>query len=252
MMALFFALAYLLSWWPGLIAAGGLSPVGPLLAAIIVIWLVGGKTALKVWWKQAARWRGSPRWYLLAILLPFTINFTAAVLTVLFGAPFPDAEKIARWPELFIIFPLYLVAFGPLGEEPGWRGLAMPRFQRNHSALVASLILGLFVAVWHLPLVMNGQQHAIILIAVVASQIMYTWLAHQVEGSILIVMVAHAAQGGLGGEYFGTMFTGADAFLETSFLVAIQSLVAIAIIFFNGSALSRRQPGTAAADTPSH
>jgi len=31
-------------------------------------------------------------------------------------------------------------------------------------------------------------------------------------------MIAHAAQGGLGGEYFGTMFHGRDAVVETRLL----------------------------------
>jgi len=245
----FFGLAYALSWWPNLFTTG-LNPFGPLLAALIVVLLIDGKAGLKVWWSRVTRWRGGLGWYVMALLLPFAINFAAAALTVLLGAPFPTQDKIARWPELFITFPLYLIALGPLGEEPGWRGFAMPRFQENHSALAASLMLGLFVAVWHLPLVVSGQQPIVILLAIIASQIMYTWLANHVEGSVLIVMVAHAAQGGLGGEYFGPMFTGTDAVLETWLLVAIQCLVAIGIVLLTGSRLTRRQPVASAAATP--
>jgi uncharacterized protein len=74
----------------------------------------------------------------------------------------------------------------------------MPRLAAQRSALGASLVLGLAVAIWHLPLVLAGRQLAVILGATFAAQIMYTWLANQANGSVLIVMVAHAMQGACG------------------------------------------------------
>jgi membrane protease YdiL (CAAX protease family) len=41
---------------------------------------------------------------------------------------------------------------GPLGEEPGWRGYALPRLEQALGPVRASLVLGLFWAGWHLPL----------------------------------------------------------------------------------------------------
>jgi hypothetical protein len=38
-------------------------------------------------------------------------------------------------------------------EEPGWRGFALPRLQKLHSPLGASLILATAWGGWHLPLV---------------------------------------------------------------------------------------------------
>ncbi|MCD2195790.1 CPBP family glutamic-type intramembrane protease [Actinomycetospora endophytica] len=54
---------------------------------------------------------------------------------------------------------------GPLGEEPGWRGFALPGLQARLSPLAATAIaiLAVVVTVWHLPLVL---------------------IAHSVEGSI--------------------------------------------------------------------
>jgi uncharacterized protein len=48
----------------------------------------------------------------------------------------------------------YLGAFvvvlgGPLFEEPGWRGFALPR--QLHGPLIGDLILGSLWALWHLP-----------------------------------------------------------------------------------------------------
>jgi membrane protease YdiL (CAAX protease family) len=80
-----------------------------------------------------------------------------AALAVLLGTPLPSTEQFGRWPELFFVFALYLVAFGPLGEEPGWRGFAMPRLAAQRSTLGASLVLGLAVVIWHLPLVLAGR-----------------------------------------------------------------------------------------------
>lgn len=231
----FFVLAYALSWW-SVPVDGTIFAFGPLLAAIAVSALIGGKAELIAWLRRCTQWRASLGWYALALLLPFGINAFAAALTVLLGAPMPTAAQLARWPEMFLVFALYLVAFGPLGEEPGWRGFAMPRLAIGRTALGASLVLGLFVAAWHLPLVLMGHQPAVILLATFAAQIMYTWLANHASGSVLIVMVAHAAQGACG-DYFGPMFSGAGATLETWLLVAIQVGVALILAAYAGPSL---------------
>jgi len=241
----FFILAYVLSWW--LVPfGGGMFPFGPLLAALIVVPLIDGKAGLKTWWSFITRWRGKLGWYVTAVILIFAMNFAAAALALLLGASFPAAETLTVWPEvLFIVFPLYFILLGPLGEETGWRGFAMPRLQEKHSALTASLILGILVAFWHLPLVIVSQEPLATLSVMpmtFAAQIILTWLANHVEGKVLIVMLAHAAQGGLGGEYFGSMFTGADAMLERWLLTAIFWLIALGIVLLTGSRLTRRQP----------
>ena len=40
----------------------------------------------------------------------------------------------------------------PMGEEPGRRSFALPRLQADRSPLLVTLILGVLVAFWHLPL----------------------------------------------------------------------------------------------------
>ncbi|MCL4302271.1 MAG: CPBP family intramembrane metalloprotease [Anaerolineae bacterium] len=236
-LATFFILAYACSWW-SVPFDGTQFAFGPLMAAIVVSGLIGGKVEFREWVRCCLRWRVGIGWYAVALLLPFGINATAAMLAVLLGAPFPSATQLSRWPELFIVFVLYLVAFGPLGEEPGWRGFAMPRLAARHSALVASLVLGLAVAIWHLPLVFVGKQPAVILGATFAAQIMYTWLTNHAHGSVLIVMVAHAVQGACG-EYFGPMFSGAGATLQIWLLVAVQVAVALILAALTGPELAR-------------
>jgi membrane protease YdiL (CAAX protease family) len=41
---------------------------------------------------------------------------------------------------------------GPIGEEFGWRGFALPRLLERYSPLNASVRLGLIHAAWHIPL----------------------------------------------------------------------------------------------------
>jgi len=40
---------------------------------------------------------------------------------------------------------------GPFGEELGWRGFAQIELQKKHSPLVASIIIGFWWGMWHLP-----------------------------------------------------------------------------------------------------
>ncbi len=53
----------------------------------------------------------------------------------------------------FIPFAIYYVLDdpGPLGEEGGWRGFALPLLQRRFPPFLASIILGAVWSIWHLP-----------------------------------------------------------------------------------------------------
>ena len=98
--------------------------------------------------------------------------------------------------------PLFLVNLSGtdgLGEELAWRGYALPRLLTQHNALVASLILGVLWALWHLPLVWwegaTMYQHPIwlFLFDIPAKSVLFTWVFLHTRGSVLLAMLLHGA-----------------------------------------------------------
>src|SRR5215204_5655259 len=161
----FFVLAYALSWWPSILYALDLSsqPIvgfGPFLAALVVLAFTRGKTGMGGLLRRMVRWRVGLRWYAVALLLPVGLTAVGAALNVfLLGARTPSSAELGGWSNLFVLFAILLLVPGLGGtwEEPGWRGYALPRLQTGHSALSASLILGVLWAFWHLPLMLVGE-----------------------------------------------------------------------------------------------
>lgn len=51
-----------------------------------------------------------------------------------------------------IYFYFKTLLSGPLGEELGWRGFAQIELQKKHSPLKASIIIGFWWGIWHLPI----------------------------------------------------------------------------------------------------
>jgi membrane protease YdiL (CAAX protease family) len=86
-----------------------------------------------------------------------------------------------------------------LGEEIGWRGYALPRIQTGRSALVASFILGLLWALWHIPsfLMTNslhqGTPFLSWMVWLFLMTIVLTWLYNSTGGSVLIAWLYHTA-----------------------------------------------------------
>ncbi len=93
-------------------------------------------------------------------------------------------------------FILVSIPFLATLEEIGWRGYALPRMLTRRSRLFASLLLGVFWALWHGPTFFidgSPQQNAPILfyVATVAIfSIPMTWL-YQNTCSVLLTSVLH-------------------------------------------------------------
>ena len=87
-----------------------------------------------------------------------------------------------------------------MGEEPGWRGFALPRMQRVRTPFTATLLLGVIVAAWHVPLLaISGEKfEPVLLLGTVFVTFWYTWLFNRTGGSVFMTIVAHAADGLIG------------------------------------------------------
>jgi membrane protease YdiL (CAAX protease family) len=198
----FFVLACALSWWPWIFYSVGLLPnpivgFGPFLAALVVLAVTEGKRGVMGLLRRMVRWRVGIQWYAVALLLPIVVTLAAAAINVfLLGAHrTSSAADLGGWPVLLQTFLLWLLIPGLAGtwEEPGFRGYALPRLQFRYSALIASLILGVLWAFWHLPFVVTGEDIWVdALLFIIEWSIVYTWLFNNAKGSVLIVMLFHA------------------------------------------------------------
>jgi uncharacterized protein len=240
-LVVFFVLAYALSWWPSVLYAVDLSPqpivgFGPFLAAIVVLAATRGKSGVVTLLRRMVRWRVSPAWYAVALLLPVVITVAATVLNVLLGAQAPSSAELGGWTNLFPTFFLLLLipGIGGAWEEPGWRGYALPRLQAEHSALSASLTLGVLWAFWHLPLMVVGEVNWSDLVLVIAVSVVFAWMFNNASGSVLIAMLMHAMNNTISGSFFSPMFSGADSVRESWLLAALWWAVAIVVVVATG------------------
>jgi membrane protease YdiL (CAAX protease family) len=162
-LTLFFLLTYGWTWtlWLGV---GSLMPdnkaesygellvitgaFGPTVAALITRWLAHRDLKIcRVW----------PGWGSLATGLAFGLGafFIVTVLTP--SAAIAKAPVYAlHWSSLLhwstYAFNYSTLLGGPVPEEPGWRGFALPRLQERYGPVAATLILAPLWAGWRLPL----------------------------------------------------------------------------------------------------
>ncbi len=177
---------------------------GPTAAALVVTRAQGGKGGVKRLLSHFLVWRVGARWYALLVLTPLALTGCAVALNVLIGGQAPTGMDPSRWYML----PLVLLSglpFGPLAEETGWRGFALPRLQARFGPLPASVLLGLAWGLWHLPAffipgvaLAGGATGDPGLIAwyvldTVAVTIFFTWVYNNTRGSLLVDVLFHAA-----------------------------------------------------------
>lgn len=243
----FFALAYALSWWPWIwtaldpAAPSTILPPGPLLAALIVLAIIGGWSAVWQFLKRIVQWRVGLRWYGVVLALPPAITLGSVALNLAFGATMEP--HFLGWADLGARFVFILLLIG-LGEEPAWRGFALPRLMAGRSALAASMLLGLLHIVWHLPLLgveYNASNVAPWMIGVTAFAILVTWVYLHTEGSLLLPMLFHSSVN-VSAVAFG-WFSDDDLLRLWWLFAALWVLAAALVVLRYGSRLTRRTYG---------
>jgi uncharacterized protein len=220
-LATYLGLTFAISWaiWLGLILgslhiqtpAGAVLNViaiaGPSIAALVLA-TVSGRSELRCLLAGFSLSRWSGRWTVVALVLPLTMMMAAiAVSVAAFGAPRPGLTRSLAGVMLFE-FVRVLFLGGPVEEELGWRGFALPRLQQHRNALDASILLGLVWGFWHLPLYFvlgTGQSEMLRAGAspafaiggfigwTIGLSVLFTWLFNQTGGSLIVVILFHAS-----------------------------------------------------------
>jgi uncharacterized protein len=176
--------------------------VGPTLSAFIMTGVTGGREGVRRLLRRIVLWRVGLRWYVFVLLgIPAII----VVSTVAVPGALASFRASAVPSTLFLYVvagAVFLFAGGPVFEEIGWRGFALPRLQRLYGPLIGSLILGTLWALWHLPLFLipswdtpHGSllDVALFLIWAVSITILITWVFNNTKGSVLIAILAHGS-----------------------------------------------------------
>lgn len=210
----FFALAYATSWLAWLPLALGyaaglrgelfmVAQFGPALAALAVAWYSGA--SVRGWARAILRWRVAPWWYAVVLGLPVALIAVQGAVFALAGYPVDLASVPGRLVG-FLPSAIILTFIAGLGEEPGWRGFALPRMQERLTPVVATLVLGGVWAMWHLPLVFVDPRFShgfetfapLVLIALLTMltialyAFFYTWVFNRTR-SVLLCMILHGS-----------------------------------------------------------
>jgi len=217
----FWVLAYAVTWalWAPMVLAGWPafsesthlpSPaalpavaVGVTGTAMLMTAVTQGRSGLRRLLSRLTDWRVDARWYLLAVL-------AIPLIQVMITAVLVDAGALrALTPAALVSYPAAYAGhfvFGPLFEETGWRGFALPRMQHRFGPMRSSLLLGLLWGGWHFLLYLpawfsdgSAAGAAGLLSFVVfttAISVVFTWLCNNTRASLLLAMLLHGSING--------------------------------------------------------
>jgi membrane protease YdiL (CAAX protease family) len=251
---LFFPLAIAVSWSIGIplaITAAGspdrpampfslhyLVGYGPMLAALMLTWIADGRSGLSELFSRIVKWRVRPIWWLMAFS-PLVLFAALAVGQRLLQGSWPEFGLLGQVQFLPDLGPaawlLWVLTFG-FGEEIGWRGYALPRLQKGRNALSATLILCVFLALWHVPAFFYLYDRSILigwLIGMVAGAIVFTWFYNSSRGSILMVALWHGSFNFVTGSQAG------EGVIAAILSTVVMVWAALLIIWFKPANLSR-------------
>jgi membrane protease YdiL (CAAX protease family) len=165
--------------------------LGPTVAGFVMTYVMEGHVGIIHFLRRFILWRVDILWYVIALLGPaLVLNLGLAVQPgALETFALPSAETVQGFPQFFI---LVLAIGGPLLEEPGWRGFALPRMEEKWGPLIGTIILGVLWAFWA---AQNGgftlTSVFLYTLNVMAFTVFFTWVFNHAGGSLLLTILLH-------------------------------------------------------------
>lgn len=222
------------------IALAILASFAPTISAVVVLGRTEGKAEIGKLFSKFLVWKVGFSWYLATISITITSVLVAITYLYSQGMPVPDISLSGLLSLL-----LAGLVLGPLSEEAGWSGYALPKLQAKFSALTSSLILGSLWAVWHLPLwfipetSQSTMNFGLFFVALVAVRLIMGWAYNNTKGSLLIAVLFHLFfnfGNELGVDIFGTPM---NVFLLYA-SAAILAYAVVVIVYSGYQNLSRK------------
>ncbi|MBN1485051.1 MAG: CPBP family intramembrane metalloprotease [Chloroflexia bacterium] len=214
----------------------------PLAVAVGLVYLRHDRPFQRDFWRRIVDFRRIPlRWYAVIFLYAPLKSGLAALIDVLLGGQGIEPEALTRLLEQpLLILPtlLFWLIFGPVPEEPGWRGYALDGLQARRGALLASLLLGLAWSLWHLPLFfikgtwqaeavgLGTQRFWFYMLAIVIEAVLYTWIYNNTHRSTLSAILFHYV-----GNAFGELFALSERAEAYNFILMIAAVVLVVVIW---------------------
>lgn len=172
---------------------------GPSVAAVTVVRFRTGRVGLRIWMTRCLQWRSFCGWIAFAFVLPLMVMGLAAALQLALGGIMPPSPAMGHGSLVAANFFLIFLVGGPLGEEFGWRGYALPELQASWGWRRASLLLGVMWAVWHLPLFYlagtpQSQTPVVVFtVSTIALSVLFAWFSNCTRQSVCPALVMHTA-----------------------------------------------------------
>ena len=165
---------------------------------IAIVFASREKEQLRHMLSSLARWRVPFKWYLFSVILACGV-FWVCLGAVLFYLP---TRHPSPSPLAFLRVFLMTLPFGPLFEELAWRAYALTKLQAHYRRLPSALFLGVYWAVWHIPLwlvTLNLRLSIGILVLVMASinlvawSVIFAFVYNRSAQSLPVVICLHAS-----------------------------------------------------------
>ncbi len=168
----------------------------PSYLAIVMAALTAGRAGVADLFSRLLHWRIGPQWYLLATVGIAALALGARCLAGTLSSA--DLDPRMHW-QLWLVAGLsaFWTDPGPLGEELGWRGFALPRLEQRMRGIGAALLLGVIWGVWHLPaflipgLPQNSFPLWAFMVSIVSLAVLVVWIVNNAGGSVIVAILAH-------------------------------------------------------------
>jgi membrane protease YdiL (CAAX protease family) len=239
---IFLLTTFVLSWMPVIIGGrnSGLLPLGPSIAALLVIGLGSGLAGLRNFVKRCFNIRNiRPVLWVGSLLVPILVVSSAAVVVIIGGGAWQSEKVNELWPQALANAPVVLL-FIALGEEPGWRGFLQPELQSRYRPIVSAIIIWAVWGLWHVPLLGTEMELSTVppfLLCLLGATFFSAWLTNAARGSVIPVMLFHTAVNCVGGAFFFQQFKGPDLAALWWMFACFWLVVGLAVVWQTGGQL---------------